>query len=140
MDDLLQDDYDTVGEVNLAEPNEKKDDTAAPSEMLVPKYQAGESASEGAKLKPPQAAEQVPRDRLVKLQGTLSGNIKDGGNVEDDARLLELDRYLPRLLFHREELRSLIRSTKLRAVPDRLWRRGPGPDDPDHLRHLGGGQ
>ena len=50
----------------------------------------------------------MPRDRLVKLQGTLSGNSKDGGNVEDDARLLELDRYLPRLLFHREELRSLI--------------------------------
>ena len=53
----------------------------------MPKYQAGESASEAAKLKPPQAAEQVPRDRLVKLQGILSGNNKDGGNVEDDARL-----------------------------------------------------
>ena len=83
MDDLLQDDYDTVEDVNLAEPNEKKDDTATPSERHVPKYQAGESASEAAKLKPPQAEEQVPRNRQVKLQGILSGNNKDGGNMEN---------------------------------------------------------
>ena len=83
LDDLLQDDYDAVEEVNLAEPNEKKDDTATPSERHVPKYQAGESAREAAKLKPPQAVEQVPRNRQVKLQGILSGNNKDGGHGEN---------------------------------------------------------
>ena len=95
-------------EVSLAGPSRRRDNTAAPSERLVPGYQAGESASEAAKLRPPQEVELVPRDRLVELQGILSGNNKDGGNAEDDARLPELVRYLPRLLFHREELRTHI--------------------------------
>ena len=30
--------YDAVEEVSLAEPTEKNDDTAIPSELLVPKY------------------------------------------------------------------------------------------------------
>ena len=68
---------------------------------------------------------QVPWDRLVKLQGILSRNNKDGGNVEDDARLPEFVWYLPRLLFHREELRTHIRKYSQakpatpRAVPGR---------------------
>ena len=72
-----------------AELNEMKDDTAIPSERLVPKYQDGEPASEATKLKSLQAMDQVPLDRLVKLRGILSWNIKDGGNVVDDARFLE---------------------------------------------------
>ena len=73
-----------------AELNKKEDDTSIPSELLVPKYQAGERASEAAKLKSLQAMEQVPLDRLAKLQGIPSRNIKDGGNEVNDARLLEL--------------------------------------------------
>ena len=34
--------------------------------------------------------EQVPLDRRVKLQGSRSWNIKDGGNMVDDATLLKL--------------------------------------------------
>ena len=98
--------YNAVEEVSRAEPNEKKNDTGTPSELLVPKHQDGESASEAAKLKPPQAVEQEPLDRLVKFQGNLSGNNKDGGNTEDDARLPELNWHLPRLLLHMEEPRS----------------------------------
>ena len=82
--------YYAVEEVNLAELNEMEDDTAIPSELLGPKYQAGEHASEAAKHKSLQAMEQVPLDRLVKLRGIRSRNIKDGGNVEDDARFQEL--------------------------------------------------
>jgi len=95
--------FDAVEEVNMAELGEMEDDTQIPSELLVPKYQAGELASEAAKLKSLQAMEQVPVDRLVKLLGILSWNIKDGSNVipipqggdddeerDDDALFLEL--------------------------------------------------
>ena len=96
--------FDAVEEVNLAELNELEDYTAIPSELLVPKYQAGELASEAAKLKSLQAMDQVPLDRLVKQLSILSWNIKDGGNVvpipqggedddeeqDDDAMFLEL--------------------------------------------------
>ena len=58
------------------------------TEALGPKYQAGEHASEAAKLKSFQARDQVPLDRLVKLQSILSRDSKDGGNKVDDARLL----------------------------------------------------
>ena len=51
--------YYAVEEVNLAELNEMEDDTAIPSELLGPKYQAGEQASEAAKLKSLQIMEQV---------------------------------------------------------------------------------
>ena len=38
-------------EVNMAELGEQEEDTAIPSELPVPKYQASELASEAAKLK-----------------------------------------------------------------------------------------
>ena len=43
--------FDQVEEVNMAELGEQEEDTAIPSELLVPKYQASELASEAAKLK-----------------------------------------------------------------------------------------
>ena len=63
--------FDAVEEVNLAELNELEDDTAIPSELLVPKYQAGELASEAAKLKSLQAMDQVRVQHLAMDLGPL---------------------------------------------------------------------
>merc|ERR1719270_3346425 len=74
--------FDTAEEVNMAELNDAdEDDKEIPTELLVPKYQAANLASESAKLKSMSAMQQIPTDRLVKLLSILSWNIKDGSKV-----------------------------------------------------------
>lgn len=74
--------FDTAEEVNMAELNDAdEDDKEIPTELLVPKYQAANLASESAKLKSMSAMQQIPTDRLVKLLSILSWNIKDGSSV-----------------------------------------------------------
>merc|ERR1712106_624092 len=74
--------FDTAEEVNMAELDEDgEDEKEIPTELLVPKYQASELASEAAKLKSLSAMQQIPVDRLVKLLSILSWNIKDGSSV-----------------------------------------------------------
>eukprot|EP00090_Calanus_glacialis_P019633 TRINITY_DN3012_c0_g1_i1.p1 TRINITY_DN3012_c0_g1~~TRINITY_DN3012_c0_g1_i1.p1 ORF type:complete len:2150 (+),score=766.00 TRINITY_DN3012_c0_g1_i1:196-6645(+) len=74
--------FDTAEEVNMAElDDDGEDEKEIPTELLVPKYQASELASEAAKLKSLSAMEQIPVDRLVKLLSILSWNIKDGSSV-----------------------------------------------------------
>lgn len=74
--------FDTAEEVNMTELNDnEEDDKEIPTELLIPKYQAANLASESAKLKSMGAMEQIPTDRLVKLLSILSWNIKDGSSV-----------------------------------------------------------
>jgi len=74
--------FDAAEEVNMAELDEDgEDEKEIPTELLVPKYQASELASEAAKLKSLSAMQQIPVDRLVKLLSILSWNIKDGSSV-----------------------------------------------------------
>jgi len=74
--------FDAAEEVNMAElDDDGEDQKEIPTELLVPKYQASDLASEAAKLKSLSAMEQVPVDRLVKLLSILSWNIKDGSSV-----------------------------------------------------------
>jgi len=74
--------FDAAEEVNMAElDDDGEEQKEIPTELLVPKYQASDLASEAAKLKSLSAMEQVPVDRLVKLLSILSWNIKDGSSV-----------------------------------------------------------
>merc|ERR1719300_844518 len=83
--------------------DDTEDSKEIPTELLIPKHQAADLASEASKLKSLSATEQVPVDRLVKLLSILSWNIKDGSSVipipngeeeddeqEDDRLFLEL--------------------------------------------------
>jgi len=96
--------FDAAEEVNMAELDvDGEEEKEIPTELLVPKYQASELASEASKLKSLSAMEQIPVERLVKLLSILSWNIKDGSSVvpiangdeeddeqEDDKLFLEL--------------------------------------------------
>ena len=74
--------FDTAEEVNMTELNDDSEEVKEiPAELLIPKYQAGELASESAKLKSLSAMNQVPVERLVKLLSILGWNIKDGSSV-----------------------------------------------------------
>ena len=99
--------FENMEDVNMqefedAERNAKAGESAElPPEILIPKYQLQDLASETAKLKSLGAMESVPNDKLVKLLNILELNIRDGSKVvplpsvgeddeEDDSMWLEL--------------------------------------------------
>ena len=79
--------FENMEDVNMqefedAERNAKDGDSPElPPEILIPKYQLQDLASETAKLKSLGAMESVPNDRLVKLLNILELNIRDGSKV-----------------------------------------------------------
>jgi len=92
--------FDNADDVDLKELEEAEDDAEIPPEILIPKHQAADLASEAAKLKSMEAMDQVPTERLVKLLNILSFNVKDGSKViplaendddeDDDSMWLEV--------------------------------------------------
>ncbi len=62
-------------QVNLTELEENEESCEIPPEILIPKYQAVDLASEAAKLKSLDAMDSVPTDRLVKLLNLLQVRI-----------------------------------------------------------------
>ena len=69
-------------EFEEAERNAKDDGSSElPPEILIPKYQLQDLASETAKLKSLGAMESIPNDKLVKLLNILELNIRDGSKV-----------------------------------------------------------
>ena len=79
--------FENMEDVNMqefeeAERNAKEDNASElPSEILIPKYQLQDLASETAKLKSLGAMESIPNDKLVKLLNILELNIRDGSKV-----------------------------------------------------------
>ena len=79
--------FENMEDVNMqefeeAERNAKEDDSSElPPEILIPKYQLQDLASETAKLKSLGAMESIPNDKLVKLLNILELNIRDGSKV-----------------------------------------------------------
>ena len=79
--------FENMEDVNMqefeeAERNAKDDDSSElPPEILIPKYQLQDLASETAKLKSLGAMESIPNDKLVKLLNILELNIRDGSKV-----------------------------------------------------------
>merc|ERR1712183_491634 len=79
--------FENMEDVNMqefeeAERNAKDDGSSElPPEILIPKYQLQDLASETAKLKSLGAMESIPNDKLVKLLNILELNIRDGSKV-----------------------------------------------------------
>ena len=79
--------FENMEDVNMqefeeAERNAKDDESSElPPEILIPKYQLQDLASETAKLKSLGAMESIPNDKLVKLLNILELNIRDGSKV-----------------------------------------------------------
>ena len=99
--------FENMEDVNMkefedAERNAKDNEgSELPPEILIPKYQLQDLASETAKLKSLEAMESIPNDKLVKLLNILELNIRDGSKViplptdgdddeDDDKMWLEL--------------------------------------------------
>ena len=79
--------FENMEDVNMqefeeAERNAKDNESSElPPEILIPKYQLQDLASETAKIKSLGAMESIPNDRLVKLLNILELNIRDGSKV-----------------------------------------------------------
>jgi cohesin loading factor subunit SCC2 len=70
--------FDNMEEVNMETSEENGE---LPPEILIPKYQLQDLASETAKLKSMGAMESIPAEKVAKLLSILELNIRDGSKV-----------------------------------------------------------
>ncbi len=73
--------FDNLEDINLQNFEQMEEGTEIPPEILIPKYQLADLASETAKLKSRGAMESISSDKLVKLLNILELNIRDGSKV-----------------------------------------------------------
>ena len=66
-------------------------DGEIPAEILIPKYQASDLASEAAKLKAMEAMDSMPTERLVKILNILQWTVRDGSKVSPLAGMEDED-------------------------------------------------